>query len=239
MPVSAQTPGRVAPHPSRVPLVTEREARAATAAIKEKFASMQTSWWGLGQTIREALDHQVPMVMGLSVVDWLRECVGESLSKVYRSLRIVKALDGLPETKVKLLTEGKAYQLTRLRRQIPNPEALQSSGWVERAVGMGNDDFERAVDEFLEKKTGVKTDPLKKIGVTVVESVSKLWNDAEAKVAEILEIDIELRPGLRGRVFEAVATLILNTDEEILRAEMKGIDGSEPPAPQRGGGVAK
>lgn len=235
MAVFAQTPPPTLPHPTRVTLATKKEAEAITKAVKEEFASMKTAWWVLGMMIRRGLDMQVPTAMGLSVVDWLRECVGESVSKAYRSLRIVKALEGIPEAKVSLLTEGKAYQLTRLRRQIPNPRDLESSGWVDRAVDMDNDEFEGAVDEFLEKKTGIKTDPLKKINVTVVESVSKLWNDAEAKVAEILEIDIELRPGLRGRVFEAVATLILNTEEEILRAEMKGIDGSEPPPRAAGG----
>src|SRR5260370_36778589 len=111
VPVSAETSALELPKPVRVVVATEREAKAVTAALREDLKKFTSAWWEMGQRVKDALDRQVPAAMEMNAHAWMLSVFGEtaSVAKIQRSLRIARALNGLPEDKVKLLTEGKAY----------------------------------------------------------------------------------------------------------------------------------
>lgn len=224
IPVYRVTPDQGTTQAVLVRVATEREAHDASETIRTHFSKMETAWFDLGRMVRDALNRQVPSVLGMTAIDWLRSCVGASVSKVYRSLRIVKALEAVPEVVLQQLTEGKAYQLTRLQ-----PKDRTSDAWIEKALELDNDAFQGAVDTHIYKKTGLAIEPRVTVSVRMDGSVAKLWKEAEEKLARVMELDILTKPGLRAQVFEGLATLVMTTDEAILRAEMVGDDGSEVP----------
>jgi len=221
--VSEQTTAVETVKPEVVRVATEKEAKASLAALKAQYRKMRSEWFELGSAVRDALDRQVPAALGMSAMDFLREAFDESAAKIYRSLRIVKALAGVPQEAMKQLTEGKAYQLTRL------PEKLRTSEeWVGRALKLNNDDFERSVDAQIGMMTGIPVESRVTVSVTLEESVAEHWKAAEGKIAEVLQIDIETKPGNRAQVFEGLAALVNTTEFEVLKAAMVGADAPAP-----------
>ena len=218
LPVSAQTtPVAIEKPVRRVVAATEREAKAITGELRKDFEKFQSGWWEMGQRVKDALDRQVPAAMEMNAHDWMLSVFGEtaSVAKIQRSLRIARALTGIPEEKVKLLTEGKAYLLTQLK---PNDRAQ----YLDVAITIPNDQFAAMVEEKRQEYGITPDEKRAHITVQVPESVAAAWDEAEKKVARLAELDIELKPGLRAQVFEIIATMINTTPDEVLLAETTG-----------------
>jgi len=215
--VSSETHEQDAGKVVRVTAASPREAKKVTEALRAEFQKLTTAWWDMGQRVKDALDRSVPAALEMNAHEWMLSVFGEtaSVAKIQRSLRIARALTGLPEEKVKQLTEGKAYLLTQLKES-------DRAEFLETAITVSNDEFAAAVGQ---RRTDYGITPDEKrvhIGVQLPESAAEQWGEAEKKVAAILNLDIELKPGLRALVFEAIAALINTTPEELLTAEMVG-----------------
>lgn len=227
--VSPDTPAVENAKPVRIVAATEREARALTESVRDKFKMLGSAWFDLGREVSNCLDRQVPHAYGLAaqgksmnVAEWLELCFPQSVPKIYRALRIAKALKALPEERVKLLTEGNAYNLTRLPDKLRTDEE-----WLDRAVELDNEEFSQAVDEVLE----VKGHPAKEKYLTMFpklpETLQELFDDTETKLASVLELDIQTRPGLKSILWERAITLLFQTGDNVLREAFVGGDGSE------------
>lgn len=215
-----------------VKMATERDARAVTEALRERFKKLGGAWFELGRDVKDCLDRQVPRAYGLAttgtamnVADWMEVCFESSVPKIYRALRIARALEKVPEDRMKLLPEGNAFNLARL------PESLRiSTEWVDLAIIAPGDQFEEAVDGALEAKGGPKKDKWLALFPKLPETLKELYSETEKKLAEAMDLDIELHPERRFQIWERVIAMLFQTGEENLRAALVGDDGSAPPA---------
>lgn len=202
---------------TRIVVATEREAKKLTESLREAFGKFTAAWWEMGRRTKEALDRQVPEAMGLNPYEWMKSVFGDTVSvaKIQRSLRIARALTGIPDKKIELLTEGKAYLLTQLKEE-------ERAEYFDQAVVATNDQFEQIVEERLQAYGHPPTEEKATISVRVAKSIAERWEEAESKVARLANLDIVLKPGLRGTVFEIIAQLINDTPDEVLTAETSG-----------------
>lgn len=227
--VSPETPAMEHAKPTRIEVATEREAKALTESVQTIFKSMGAAWFELGRIVSDCLDRQVPHAYGLAVqgksmnaADWMELCFPSSVPKIYRALRIAKVLKGLPDSQVQKLSEGNAYNLTRLPEKLRTDEK-----WIERAVELGNEEFSDAVDEALGgKATGTK-DKYVTMFPKMPEALEELFDYTEKKLAAVLELDIENKPGLKPLVWERAVTLLFNTGDNVLREAFVGGEGDE------------
>lgn len=217
IPLSEQTTALAQQKPVRIVMATEKDAKSITNALREDFKKFTAQWWEMGQRVKDALDRSVPAALGMNAHEWMMSVFGESASvaKIMRSLRIARALNGLPEEKVKMLTEGKAYALTQVREK-------DRQELLELAITASNDEFSQIVEEKRQEYGIAPSEERVHITVTVDKSVAEAWEEAEKKVARLNELDIEMKPGLRAQVFEAIAVLINSTPDEVLMADTTG-----------------
>lgn len=221
--------------PTRIEVATEREAKAATERVRAKFQSLGSAWFELGREVADCLDRQVPHAYGLAsqgksmnAADWMELCFPNSVPKIYRALRIAKVLKALPEDRVKLLTEGNAYNLTRLPEKMRTDEE-----WLDRAVELPNEQFSQAVDEVLEKKGHAPKEQYVTMFPKMPENFAELFDEAEKKIAGVLELDIATKPGLKSIVWERAVTLLFQTGDNVLREAFIGGEGDEQVAEAR------
>lgn len=225
MPVSPISSAVDLAKPVRVVAMTEREAKAATAAIRALFHSMQHHWYDLGTQVKTGLDRSAPVALGMNGLDWMRQMFGERLSKVHRALRIARALERLPQEKVRELTEGNAYQLTRLPESMRNSEE-----WLVAAMGTENDEFADKAQEALEAKGHPKKEKFTNQFPRMPITFKPLLDEVEKKLAEVMELDLELKPQeVRFQIWERAVLMLHNTPVEFLQQELVGDDGSLPP----------
>jgi hypothetical protein len=215
--VSAQTEAMVEPKVERITTATEREAKEATLAIRVAFRKITADWWEIGRLTREALDRQVPTAMGINPQEWMKSVFGDtaSIAKIQRSLRIVRALKGIPEEQIHLLTEGKAYLLTQVKEK-------DRAELLDQAIVVTNEQFEQIVEEKRAEYGIPPSEERVHVTFTVAKTVAEQWYEAEKKIARLAEIDIELKPARRGEVLEIVAAMINTTPDEVLTAEAIG-----------------
>lgn len=232
--VSPDTPAGESAKPVRIVAATEREARALTESVRDKFKLLGSAWFDLGREVSNCLDRQVPHAYGLAaqgksmnVAEWLELCFPQSVPKIYRALRIAKALKTLPEERVKLLTEGNAYNLTRLPEKLRTDEE-----WLDRAVELDNEEFSQAVDEVLEKKGHAPKEQYVTMFPKMPANFGELFEDAEKKIAFVLELDIAAKPGLKSIVWERAVTLLFQTGDNVLREAFIGGEGEAEDGPK-------
>lgn len=228
LPVSRETDAAALAKPVRRSVaiaVNKHEAQAATEAILAIFKKMRTDWYELGVRVKDGIDRQVPIALGMNAMDWMRGMFGEKLSKVHRSLRIARALERMDQGVVRLLTEGNAYQLTRL------PESMRTSEeWVGKARGLENKEFEEAVQDALEAKGHPKRERFTHQFPRMPITFTPLLQEVEKKLAGIMDLDLELKGDeVRFQVWERVSLMIFNAPEGVLREALVGEDGSAPP----------
>lgn len=224
--VSPDTPAVDSAKPVRIVAATEREARALTESVREKFKMLGSAWFDLGREVSNCLDRQVPHAYGLAaqgksmnVAEWLELCFPQSVPKIYRALRIAKVLKALPEERVKLLTEGNAYNLTRLPEKLRTDEE-----WLDRAVELDNEEFSQAVDEVLEKKGHPKKEKWFEMFPRMPETFKELFEATEEKLAGVLGLDIALKPEMRNVIWQRVVALLFQTGDNVLREAFVGGD---------------
>lgn len=221
----------IAIEPTRATMATEREAKAATEGLREKFRLLGTAWFQLGKEVKDCLARQVPRAYGMATtgkpinaIQWLEETFPGSRAKIYRALKIATVLEKVPEEKVNLLTEGNAYYLTTL------PMGMATSDeWLAKAAAMPNDEFKTAVEAALMQKGHPAKEKWLELFPRMPATVKELFEETEKKLAAAMEIDVELYPEKRVTVWERVIVMLYQTGQQTLREALVGGEGSEAP----------
>src|SRR5579864_97427 len=115
---------------SRPRLATKEEAagldREATQIIKE----MKRSWLSLGLVMKRVSETQAYEQLGFrSIRAWTESRLGEQMASAYQSMRALRALEGVPESKLERIGTRNAQVLVRL----PEKER-KSDQWIEKAA---------------------------------------------------------------------------------------------------------
>jgi hypothetical protein len=206
------------PKPVRVPQATRAQAEDATKRVTAAWREMETDWWDFVRLVSDSLDKRVPAALGLTAQRWLEKTLPGGTSKLWRALRVARELKGVPEQRLRRLTEGNAWNLARL------PESMRKSpGWIARATDMPNKDFAEEVKRTL-VKNGIPgaDEPFATLTVRLPQAVYDRWEAAVEKIARIFELDIEGTPGLRIQVYERLAELVHGISEEALKNAIEG-----------------
>jgi hypothetical protein len=205
---------------SREHLATKEEAkdldRDATQIIKE----MRRSWLSLGLVIKTMIETRAFGQLGFkSMHAWMESRLGEQMASAYQSLRAVRALDGVPESKLEKIGTRNAQVLVRL----PEKER-KSDEWVTKAATLPEKELRAEVDALIEGKTQMAKEKFRYWGEPVPESVAEKLDEMMIKIGRVIDVDITERPG-RITALEALAATILITPEEQLKTEIQGSDG--------------
>ena len=188
------------------------DAKARTGELKRQARDLESGWLTLGREVRKCLADGIPGLLGMSATDWMTSTFGASLARLKRARRMEAALSGLATEKLKLLTEGNAYSLTKLpEKQRKDPE------WVEKAIRMPVAEFKNEVEDERHRITGMPQEQFSTFWVRLPDSVYQQMMDAEAKVAESLGVEIlDGKDGNRIMVWERIACDIIQTPAELL-----------------------
>lgn len=205
---------------SRPHLATKEEAvgldREATQIIKD----MRRSWLSLGLVIKTMIETRAFGQLGFkSMHSWMESRLGEQMASAYQSLRAVRALDGVPESKLEKIGTRNAQVLVRL----PEKER-KSDEWVTKAAMLPEKELRAEVDALIEGKTQMAKEKFRYWGEPVPESVAEKLDEMMIKIGRVIDVDITERPG-RITALEALAATILITPEEQLKTEIQGSDG--------------
>jgi hypothetical protein len=203
---------------SRAHLATKEEAmgldREATQIIKE----MKRSWLSLGLVMKKVSETQAYEQLGFrSMRAWMESRFGEQVASAYQAMRAVRALEGVPESKLEKIGTRNAQVLVRL----PEKER-KSDQWIEKAAMLPERELRAEVDALIEGKTQMPKEKFRFWGEPVPESVAEKLDEMMTKIGRVLEVDISERPG-RITALEALAATILNTTEEQLKIEIEGM----------------
>ena len=198
-------------------LATKDEAkgldREATRIIKE----MKRSWLSLGLVMKKVSETQAYEQLGFrSMRAWMESRFGEQVASAYQAMRAVRALEGVPESKLEKIGTRNAQVLVRL----PDRER-KSDEWIEKAATLPERELRAEVDALIEGKTQMPKEKFRYWGEPVPESVAQKLDEMMAKIGRVLEVDISERPG-RITALEALAATILTTPEEQLKVEIEG-----------------
>jgi hypothetical protein len=200
---------------------SKKEALELSADVQARVKFIEKTWWGLARLVDTCLKRHVPAALGMTAKQWMDKYLEGSLSDAFRKLRIFRGLAGVPDEKIYEMPERNAYELCRL------PEAQRKSPeWVDQAAKLPVAQFKDRVDEALEKK-GIARDKFGDFYLRAPVDVIEELQAAEAKIAKILSLDIETRPGLRIQVWSAIAALVNTTEEKALLVEMQGDENHE------------
>jgi hypothetical protein len=202
--------------------ITKKQAEKMTAAVHEKWRSMETSWADLGRMVSECLDKEVPKALGLNAEAWMDRAIPGSKTKAWRALRSYRALKGVPKAKVEQLSEGNAVALSKL----PEKER-KSSKWVDKAIETPNEQFTEEVAVHVAEKSGVKRDPFVILKISLPLPIFKKWEESFEKMARIFDIDISHFEGRKILVYEHIAEMIDALQDDTIKNMVVGGDGTE------------
>jgi hypothetical protein len=207
------------PKSVRRPTATKADAKAMDKEVIRILGEIRSNWLRLGSLIQKMADTQAFEALGFpNMHSWMTARLGESLSNAYSAVRSVRALEGVPEEKLKQIGERNAHLLTYL----PEKER-KSADWIEKAATLRTKEFKQEVEIALERKTGMAREKFKTWFIALPETVYENMCEAEKKLARSLELDIETRPGNRIQVWEAFSQWILQTDEETIKVQTEGM----------------
>ncbi|MGB2890660.1 MAG: hypothetical protein WBC04_23455 [Candidatus Acidiferrales bacterium] len=99
----------------------------------------------------------------------------------------------------------------------------KSDEWIEKAATLPAKDFKHVVRAALEKKTGLPQERFKTWSIALPEAVYESMCEAKKKLARSLGFDIEVKPGSRIQVWEALTQWILQTDEQTIKVQTEGM----------------
>lgn len=202
--------------PKRKAHATKAEAASLTLEVSKTWQQMEKAWFRLGRLVDLCIERCVPQALGMNAHSWMEKYLPGSTAKVWRALRIHRALKGIPEKKLEQLTEGNAYDLSRL----PEKER-KSEKWVSRAIELPNEKFQEEVSSVLERK-GVQREEFVTLRISLPREVYDQVEQCVQKVARICELDIETVPGRRIMIWEYIAGIINGVSEETLFAAIQG-----------------
>jgi hypothetical protein len=149
---------------------------------------------------------------------WMAAHLGGSKSNAFAALKTVRALSGVPESQLENIGTRNAQVLIRL----PEKER-KSEEWIKKASTLPERELRAEVDAEIEKKTGMPKERFRYWGEPVPESLAQKLDEMLAKICNVLELDLT-ETKARITALEALAATILNTPDEILRAETEGIE---------------
>jgi len=203
---------------SRPHLATKEEAKDLDREAARIFKEMKRSWLSLGLIMKMVSETQAYEQLGFrSMRAWMESRFGEHVSSAYQAMRAVRALEGVPESKLEKIGTRNAQVLVRL----PDREC-KSDEWIEKAATLPERELRVEVDALIEAKTQMPKEKFRYWGEPVPESVAEKLDEMMAKIGRVLEVDISERPG-RITALEALAATILNTTEEQLKIEIEGM----------------
>ena len=217
MNTKAQSTTAVTLQHSRRRPATKQEAQSLDREALQIIKAMKTSWLSLGLVVKKMIETRAFEQLGFrSMRAWMESRLGEQIASAYQSLHAVRALDGVPESKLEQIGTRNAQVLTRL----PEKER-KSEEWIEKAAKLPERALRAEVDAVIEKKTGMPKEKFRFWGEPVPESVAQKLDEMMTKIGRVLELDVSERPG-RITALEALAATILNTPDEQLKAETEG-----------------
>ena len=200
-------------------VATKAEAQVMDKQVVRIVGEIRSNWLRLGRVVQRFMDARAYQPLGFPTFQaWMTARLGESLSNVFSALRSIRALDGVPEEKLKRIGERNAHMLTYL----PEKER-KSEEWLEKAATLPIKEFRQEVEIALEKKTGLPQERFKTFSIALPALVYESVCEAEKKLAWSLGIDIETKPGNRIQVWEAFAQWILQTDEQTIKVQTEGM----------------
>jgi hypothetical protein len=202
---------------SRPSLATKEEALRLDREAIQIIKTMKRSWLSLGLVVKRMIETQAYGQLGFSSMRaWMESRLGEQMASAYQSLRAVRALDGVPESKLEKIGTRNAQVLIRL----PERER-KSDEWIDKAATLPERELRAEVDAAIENKTQMLKEKFRYWGQAVPESVAQKLDEMMIKIGRVLEVNTSERPG-RITALEALAATILNTTEEQLKAEIEG-----------------
>lgn len=203
---------------SRAHLATKEEAKDLDHEAIQIFKEMKRSWLSLGLVMKRVSETQAYEQLGFrSMRAWMGSRFGEQMASAYQAMRAVKALDGVPESKLEKIGTRNAQVLVRLPE-----EERKSDQWIEKAAKLPERELRAEVDALIEGKTHMPKEKFRFWGEAVPESVAEKLDEMMTKIGRVLEVDVSERPG-RITALEALAATILNTTEEQLKTEIEGM----------------
>jgi hypothetical protein len=204
---------------SRPHVATKEEARALDHQATQIIKFVRRSWLSLGLIMKGVRETQAYEQLGFrSMRAWIESRFGEQMASAYQSMRAVRALEGVPESKLEKIGTRNAQVLVRL------PEKdRKSDEWITKAATLPERELRAEVDALIEGKTYMPKEKFRYWGEAVPESVAQKLDEMMIKIGRVLEVDINERPG-RITALEALAATILNTPDEQLKAETEGDD---------------
>jgi len=198
---------------------TEAEARAIDDEVVRILGEMKCGWLRLGLLIQKVIDTQAFVALGFpSMHSWMTARLGGSMSNAFAALKTVRALSGVPESQLESIGSRNAQVLIRL----PEKER-KSEEWIKKASTLPERELRAEVDAAIEKRTGMPKERFRYWGEAVPESLAQKLDEMLAKICKVLEVDLIETSG-RITALEALAAMILNTPDEILRTETEGIE---------------
>ncbi len=210
-----------APYPKgiRRPKATKAEAEVLDNEVVRVVGEIRSNWLLLGRLVERVRQTRAFEALGFpNFHAWMTARLVESLSSAYSAVRSVRALEGVPEEKLKRIGERNAHMLTRLPQQ-----ERKSEDWLEKAATLPTKQFKQEVQIAIEQKTGLRKERFKTFSIALPEAVYESMCEAEKKLPWTLGIDIETTPGNRIQVWEAFSQWILQTDEHTIRVQTDGM----------------
>jgi hypothetical protein len=206
-------------HP-RPHMATKEEAMGLDREATQIVKAMKRGWLSLGLVMKRMSETQAFEQLGFrSMRAWMESRLGEQMASAYQSLRAVRALDGVPESKLEKVGTRNAQLLVRLPEKV-----RKSDEWIDKAATLSERALRAEVDALIEGKTHMPKEQFRYWGEAVPESVAQKLDEMMTKIGRVLEVDITERPG-RITALEALAATILNTTEELLKTEIEGDEG--------------
>jgi hypothetical protein len=202
-------------------LATKEEAKDLDREVTQLFKEMKRSWLSLGLVMKRVSETQAYEQLDFrSMRAWMESRFSEQIASAYQAMRAVKALDGVPESKLEKIGTRNAQVLVRL----PEKER-KSDEWINKAQTLPERTLKAEVDAHIETKTHIPKEKFRYWGEAVPESVAQKLDEMMTKIGRVLEVDTSERPG-RITALEALAATILTTTEEQLKTEIEGNDSA-------------
>jgi hypothetical protein len=130
----------------------------------------------------------------MSFTAWVEDLFGEEWQRIRRAYLSVQALKDVPLEKLKDISEGNAYQISRLAEHGIEPKT-----WLKKAIKLKNEEFRQQTEKLIRKKIGIN-DPMVKLseafGVEMVpESLCEKIHQVMELAARIEEADLKTTAG--------------------------------------------
>src|ERR1700730_10820213 len=116
--------------PAKRPAATKAEAEAIDKQVVRLVGEIRSNWLRLGRLIQRFMETRAFEALGFpNLHAWMTARLGESLSNAFSALRSVRALDGVPEEKLKRIGERNAHMLT-----YPSEKERRTEEWLEKGA---------------------------------------------------------------------------------------------------------